>query len=170
MDFWSDTVSLSRMQFALTASIHMLWPTLTTGVGIYLVVVEGLWLKTRNPDYYYHARFWAKLYALNFGVGVATGIPMEFQFGTNWAPFSEAVGNFFGSVIGFEASWAFMLEAAFFRDYAVRLGAGQCRRSLPVDDSGGGGGQPVDPVDFDRQFLDAIPGRGRNGRWKVYRP
>lgn len=108
-----NTVILSRMQFALTASIHMLWPTLTTGVGIYLVIVEGLWLKTRNPDYYYHARFWAKLYALNFGIGVATGIPMEFQFGTNWAPFSEAVGNFFGSVIGFEASWAFMLEASF---------------------------------------------------------
>lgn len=113
MDIFSNTVALSRMQFALTASIHMLWPTLTTGVGIYLVVIEGLWLKTRNPDYYYHARFWAKLYALNFGVGVATGIPMEFQFGTNWGPFSEAVGNFFGSVIGFEASWAFMLEAAF---------------------------------------------------------
>jgi cytochrome d ubiquinol oxidase subunit I len=113
MEFISDTVVLSRMQFALTASIHMLWPTLTTGVGIYLVIIEGLWLKTRNRDYYYHARFWAKLYALNFGVGVATGIPMEFQFGTNWAPFSEAVGNFFGSVIGFEASWAFMLEAAF---------------------------------------------------------
>ncbi|PSB13697.1 cytochrome ubiquinol oxidase subunit I [filamentous cyanobacterium CCP1] len=113
MDFVSDTVVLSRMQFALTASIHMLWPTLTTGVGIYLVIIEGLWLKTRNTDYYYHARFWAKLYALNFGVGVATGIPMEFQFGTNWAPFSEATGNFFGSVIGFEASWAFMLEAAF---------------------------------------------------------
>ncbi|MER3493860.1 MAG: cytochrome ubiquinol oxidase subunit I [Mastigocladus sp. ERB_26_2] len=113
MEFLSDTVVLSRMQFALTACIHMLWPTLTTGVGIYLVIIEGLWLKTRNPEYYYHARFWAKLYALNFGVGVATGIPMEFQFGTNWAPFSEAVGNFFGSIIGFEASWAFMLEAAF---------------------------------------------------------
>ncbi|MEB3310406.1 MAG: cytochrome ubiquinol oxidase subunit I [Snowella sp.] len=113
MDFFSDTVVLSRMQFALTASIHMLWPTLTTGLGIYLVIIEGLWLKTRDPNYYFHARFWAKLYALNFGVGVATGIPMEFQFGTNWAPFSEAVGNFFGSVIGFEASWAFMLEAAF---------------------------------------------------------
>lgn len=113
MDFLSDTVTLSRMQFALTAIIHMLWPTITTGVGIYLVIVEGLWLKTRNQDYYYHARFWSKLYALNFGIGVATGIPMEFQFGTNWAPFSEAVGNFFGSVIGFEASWAFMLEAAF---------------------------------------------------------
>jgi cytochrome d ubiquinol oxidase subunit I len=113
MEFLSDTVVLSRMQFALTALFHMLWPTITTGVGIYLVIVEGLWLRTRNPDYYYHARFWSKLYVLNFGIGVATGIPMEFQFGTNWAPFSEAVGNFFGSVIGFEASWAFMLEAAF---------------------------------------------------------
>lgn len=113
MDFLSDTVVLSRMQFALTALFHMLWPTMTTGVGIYLVIIEGLWLKTHNPDYYHHARFWSKLYVLNFGIGVATGIPMEFQFGTNWAPFSEAVGNFFGSVIGFEASWAFMLEAAF---------------------------------------------------------
>jgi len=101
------------MQFALTAIFHMLWPVLTTGMGIYLVIVEGLWLKTRNKDYYYHARFWSKFYVLNFGIGVASGIPMEFQFGTNWAPLSEAIGNFFGSVIGFEASWAFMLEAAF---------------------------------------------------------
>ncbi|MFQ4141805.1 cytochrome ubiquinol oxidase subunit I [Chlorogloeopsis sp. ULAP02] len=113
MEFLSDTVVLSRMQFALTAIFHILWPVLTTGLAIYLAIVEGMWLKTRNPDYYYHARFWSKLYVLNFGIGVATGIPMEFQFGTNWAPFSEAVGNFFGSVIGFEASWAFMLEAAF---------------------------------------------------------
>lgn len=113
MEFLSDSVVLSRMQFALTALFHMLWPVLTTGMGIYLVIVEGVWLKTRNPDYYLHARFWSKFYVLNFGIGVATGIPMEFQFGTNWAPFSEAVGNFFGSVIGFEASWAFMLEAAF---------------------------------------------------------
>ena len=113
MEFLSDTVVLSRMQFALTAIFHMLWPVLTTGLGIYLVIVEGMWLKTRNKDYYYHARFWSKLYVLNFGIGVASGIPMEFQFGTNWAPLSEAIGNFFGSVIGFEASWAFMLEAAF---------------------------------------------------------
>ncbi|MDH6101497.1 cytochrome ubiquinol oxidase subunit I, partial [Chrysosporum ovalisporum ANA283AFssAo] len=113
MEFLSDSVVLSRMQFALTALFHMLWPVLTTGMGIYLVIVEGLWLKTRNPDYYLHARFWSKFYVLNFGIGVATGIPMEFQFGTNWGPLSEAIGNFFGSVIGFEASWAFMLEAAF---------------------------------------------------------
>jgi len=101
------------MQFALTAIFHMLWPVLTTGMGIYLVIVEGMWLKTRNPDYYHHARFWAKLYVLNFGIGVASGLPMEFQFGTNWAPFSEAVGDFFGSILGFEASMAFMLEAGF---------------------------------------------------------
>ncbi len=113
MDFLSNTVALSRMQFALTAIFHMLWPVLTTGMGIYLVIVEGMWLKTRNPDYYHHARFWAKLYVLNFGIGVASGLPMEFQFGTNWAPFSEAVGDFFGSILGFEASMAFMLEAGF---------------------------------------------------------
>ena len=113
MDFLSNSVALSRAQFALTAIFHMLWPVLTTGMGIYLVLVEGLWIKTRNSDYYYHARFWSKLYLLNFGIGVASGLPMEFQFGTNWAPFSEAVGDFFGSILGFEASMAFMLEAGF---------------------------------------------------------
>lgn len=111
--FFSDTVALSRLQFALTAIFHMLWPVLTTGMAIYLIVIEGLWLKTRNPDYYYHARFWAKLYVLNFGIGVATGLPMAFQFGLNWAPFSEAVGDFFGTVLGFEGTMAFMLEASF---------------------------------------------------------
>jgi cytochrome d ubiquinol oxidase subunit I len=113
MEFLSNTVALSRMQFALTAIFHMLWPVLTTGMGIFLVIVEGMWLKTKNPDYYRHARFWAKLYVLNFGIGVASGLPMEFQFGTNWAPFSEAVGDFFGSILGFEGAVAFMLEAGF---------------------------------------------------------
>ncbi len=113
MDLLSNTVALSRIQFALTAIFHMLWPILTTGMAIFLVVVEGLWLKTRNPDYYRHARFWAKIYVLNFGIGVASGLPMAFQFGMNWAPFSEAVGDFFGSVLGFEATMAFMLEASF---------------------------------------------------------
>lgn len=108
-----DTVALSRMQFALTAIFHMLWPVLTTGMAIYLVIVEGLWLKTKNPIYYHHARFWAKLYVLNFGIGVASGLPMEFQFGTNWAPLSEATGDFLGSILGFEGAMAFMLEAGF---------------------------------------------------------
>jgi cytochrome bd ubiquinol oxidase subunit I len=113
MDFFSNTVALTRMQFALTAIFHMLWPVLTTGMSIYLVIMEGLWLRTRQPNYYYHVRFWSRLFLLNFGIGVATGLPLEFQFGTNWGPFSEAVGDFFGSVLGFEASMAFMLEAGF---------------------------------------------------------
>ncbi|MGF1576875.1 MAG: cytochrome ubiquinol oxidase subunit I [Cyanophyceae cyanobacterium] len=113
MESLLDTVILSRMQFALTSTFHMLWPVLTTGMGIYLVVVEGIWLRTKKLEYYHHARFWAKLYLLNFGIGVASGLPMEFQFGTNWAPFSEAVGDFFGSILGFEGSMAFMLEAGF---------------------------------------------------------
>ena len=112
-DFFSDTVALSRLQFALTAIFHMLWPVLTTGMGIYLVIIEGLWLKTRNIDYYHHARFWSKLYVLNFGIGVASGLPMAFQFGLNWAPFSESVGDFFGTILGFESTMAFMLEASF---------------------------------------------------------
>ncbi len=113
MDLLSNTVALSRLQFALTAIFHMLWPVLTTGMAIYLVIVEGLWLKTRNPTYYHHARFWSKLYVLNFGIGVATGLPMAFQFGLNWAPFSESVGDFFGTILGFEGTMAFMLEASF---------------------------------------------------------
>lgn len=113
MGFLADTVSLSRLQFALTAIFHMLWPVLTTGMAIYLIIIEGLWLKTRNLDYYRHARFWSKLYVLNFGIGVASGLPMAFQFGLNWAPFSESVGDFFGTVLGFEGTMAFMLEASF---------------------------------------------------------
>ena len=113
MEWLADTVVLSRMQFALTAIFHMLWPVLSTGLAIFLVVLEGLWLRTRNPLYYRHARFWAKIYVLNFGIGVASGLPMEFQFGTNWAPLSEFVGDFFGAVLGFEGAMAFMLEAGF---------------------------------------------------------
>jgi cytochrome d ubiquinol oxidase subunit I len=112
-DFLSNTVALSRLQFALTAIFHMLWPVLTTGMAIYLVIIEGLWLKTKNINYYHHARFWSKLYVLNFGIGVASGLPMAFQFGLNWAPFSESVGDFFGTILGFESTMAFMLEASF---------------------------------------------------------
>jgi cytochrome d ubiquinol oxidase subunit I len=82
-------------------------------MAIYLIVIEGLWLKTRNIDYYHHVRFGSKLYVLNFGIEVATGLPMAFQFGLNWAPFSEAVGDFLGIVLGFEGTMAFMLEASF---------------------------------------------------------
>jgi cytochrome d ubiquinol oxidase subunit I len=108
-----DHIILSRLQFALTAMFHILWPVLTIGLSLFLVVMEGLWLKTRNEMYYRHARFWTRLFILNFAVGVVSGIPMEFQFGTNWAAFSKAGGDIFGHLLGFEATMAFMLEAAF---------------------------------------------------------
>ncbi len=113
LDALLDPVTLSRLQFALTAIFHMLWPVLTTGMAIYLVIIEAFWLKTRNITYYHHARFWTKLYLLNFGIGVATGLPMAFQFGLNWAPFSESVGDLLGTLLGFEGTMAFMLEASF---------------------------------------------------------
>lgn len=113
MDFLPDTVFLSRLQFALTAVFHILWPLLTVGLSIFLVAVEVLWLKTKDPDYFVLARFWGKLFLLNFAVGVISGIPMEFEFGTNWAPFSRLTGEFFGNILGFDGAMALMLEAGF---------------------------------------------------------
>ncbi|MEC4749058.1 cytochrome ubiquinol oxidase subunit I [Methylomicrobium sp. Wu6] len=113
MEFLQDTLLLSRLQFALTAIFHILWPLLTVGLSIFLVVVEILWLKTKDRDYFVHARFWSKLFLLNFAVGVVSGIPMEFEFGTNWAPFSRMTGEFFGNILGYDGAMALMLEAGF---------------------------------------------------------
>jgi cytochrome bd ubiquinol oxidase subunit I len=109
----NDPVLLARLQFAFTAMFHILWPVLTIGLSIYLLLMEALYLKTKDKGYYHQARFWSRLFILNFAVGVVTGIPMEFQFGTNWSLFSRAGGDIFGHVLGFEATMAFMLEAAF---------------------------------------------------------
>lgn len=113
MDGFMNTVLLSRIQFAFTAMFHILWPVLTIGLSLFLVIMEALWLKTKDETYYRHARFWGRLFALNFAVGVVSGIPMEFQFGTNWSAFSLAGGDVFGHLLGFEAAMSFMLEAAF---------------------------------------------------------
>jgi cytochrome d ubiquinol oxidase subunit I len=106
-------VILSRLQFAITTLFHILWPVLTIGLSLFLVVTESLWLRTKDVAWYHHARFWGRLFLLNFGVGVVTGLPLEFEFGTNWAVFSQAAGGFFGNMLGFEGAMAFMLEAGF---------------------------------------------------------
>jgi len=128
MQFLNDPVLLSRVQFALLAMFHILWPVLTIGLSLFLVTFEALWLKTGNRDYYHHARFWSKLLLLNFTVGVVSGLPLEFEFGTNWAPFSVMSGDFFGNVLGFEGAMAFMLEAGFVGIMA--LGWGRVSRGL----------------------------------------
>jgi cytochrome d ubiquinol oxidase subunit I len=113
MEILSDSLALSRLQFALTAMFHILWPVLTIGLSLFLVVIEVWWVRSGDPLYFRHARFWSRLLLLNFSVGVVSGIPLQFEFGTNWAPFAIAVGDYFGNVLGFEAAMAFMLEAAF---------------------------------------------------------
>lgn len=108
-----DPLILSRIQFAITAAFHYLYPPLSIGLGIFLVCIEGLYLWTKNRAYHQLARYWTHIFALTFAVGVATGIVMEFEFGTNWAVYSQFVGDVFGSALGIEALFAFFLESSF---------------------------------------------------------
>ncbi len=108
-----DPLFLSRVQFAVTTAFHMLWPLLSIGLSFMMVILEIAWLKTKNDVYYRHERFWSKIFILTFGIGVASGLVLEFEFGTNWAGFSSVVGGFFGNLLGFEGSMAFALESAF---------------------------------------------------------
>lgn len=108
-----DVVTLSRIQFGLTTAFHILFPTLTIGLAVYLLIVEFLWLKTRREIYYRMYRFWVKIFAVHFAVGVVSGITLEFEFGTNFARFSEAVGNVLGPLFAYEGMTAFFLEAGF---------------------------------------------------------
>jgi cytochrome d ubiquinol oxidase subunit I len=108
-----DVVLLSRIQFALTIAFHYIFPPLTIGMGVGLVFLEGQYLRTRKPIFERAAKFWTKIFALNFAIGVASGIVMEFQFGTNWATYSRFVGDVFGSALAAEGIFAFFLESGF---------------------------------------------------------
>jgi cytochrome d ubiquinol oxidase subunit I len=108
-----DVVFLSRLQFALTIGFHYLFPPLTIGMGVVLVYLEGMYLRTGDPLYESAAKFWTGIFALNFAIGVATGIVLEFQFGTNWATYSRFVGDVFGSALAAEGIFAFFLESGF---------------------------------------------------------
>lgn len=108
-----DVVILSRIQFALTIMFHYLFPPLTIGMGVVMVYLEGMYLWKREPVYETAARFWTQLFAVTFAVGVASGIVMEFQFGTNWAAYSRFVGDVFGSALAAEGIFAFFLESGF---------------------------------------------------------
>jgi cytochrome d ubiquinol oxidase subunit I len=108
-----DLVLLSRLQFALTVMFHYIFPPLTIGLGLVMVIGEGIYLRTRKPEYRALAEFWSKLFAVTFAVGVATGIVMEFEFGTNWSTYSRFVGDVFGSALAAEGIFAFFLESGF---------------------------------------------------------
>lgn len=104
---------LSRIQFAFTVAFHYIYPPLSIGLGLVMVLMEGQYLRTGEKVYHQMAHFFTKIFALIFGIGVATGIVMEFEFGTNWATYSRYVGDVFGSALAAEGIFAFALESGF---------------------------------------------------------
>ena len=121
---------LARIQFAFTISFHYIYPPLSIGIGLILVIMEGLYLRTGKKVYEQMTKFWVKIFALTFGIGVATGIVMEFEFGTNWATYSKYVGDVFGSALAAEGIFAFALEKRFSGRIALRLEPCQAACSL----------------------------------------
>ena len=108
-----DPVLLARIQFAFTISFHIVFPAFTIGLASWLAVVEWRWLATGKAVYQEIYRFWVKIFAVCFGMGVVSGVVMSYQFGTNWSAFSDTVGNVIGPLLGYEVLTAFFLEASF---------------------------------------------------------
>lgn len=108
-----DALLLSRIQFAFVVSFHILFPAFTIGLASYIMVLEGLWLKTGNEKYFTISKFWTKIFAVSFGMGVVSGIVMSYQFGTNWSRFADRTANVLGPLMGYEVLTAFFLEATF---------------------------------------------------------
>ncbi len=108
-----DMLFYDRMQFAFTITFHYLFPQLTMGLSLMIVCFKWKFLKTKLDKYNDAAKFWMKIFALNFAMGVVTGIPMEFQFGTNWAKFSELTGGIIGQTLAMEGMFSFFLESSF---------------------------------------------------------
>ena len=106
-------VDLSRLQFGLTALYHFLFVPLTLGLTFLLAIMESVYVMTGRQIYKDMVKFWGKLFGINFAMGVATGITLEFQFGTNWSYYSQFVGDVFGPVLAIEGMMAFFLEASF---------------------------------------------------------
>ncbi len=108
-----DVVTLSRIQFAITSCFHYIYPPISIGLGLMLVIMEGMYLKTKDIKYKEMTLFWIKIFALTFALGVATGLVQAFGFGTNWAAYSRFVGDVFGSALAAEGIFAFFLESGF---------------------------------------------------------
>jgi cytochrome d ubiquinol oxidase subunit I len=102
-----------RLQFAFTITFHYLFPQLTMGLSLMIVYFKWKFIRTQIPKYNFAAKFWMKIFAINFAMGVVTGIPMEFQFGTNWAKFSELTGGIIGQTLAMEGMFSFFLESSF---------------------------------------------------------
>lgn len=108
-----SALAVHRLHFAFTVTFHYLFPQLTMGLALLILILKTMALRTGNDHYNNAARFWAKIFAINFAMGVVTGIPMEFQFGTNWSRFSKAAGAVIGQTLAMEGVFSFFLESSF---------------------------------------------------------
>ena len=108
-----QALEVHRLQFAFTITFHYIFPQLTMGLALLLVYLKTKALRTGDEHYNRAARFWARIFGINFAIGVVTGIPMEFQFGTNWAAFSKAAGGVIGQTLAMEGVFSFFLESSF---------------------------------------------------------
>src|ERR1700731_5350314 len=111
MDF--DPVLLARLQFAFTVTFHIIFPSFTIGLSAFIATLLVRWITTGREHLRRLARFWTKIFAVSFGMGVVSGIVLSYQFGTNWSRFSVVTGNVIGPAIGYEVLTAFFLEATF---------------------------------------------------------
>ncbi len=123
-----DALVLARIQFAFTVSFHIIFPAFSIGLASYLMVLEGLWLKTDNPVYLRLFKYWRKIFAVAFGMGVVSGIVMSYQFGTNWSVFSDKAGPVVGPLMAYEVLTAFFLEAGFLG--VMLFGMGRVSKNL----------------------------------------
>src|SRR5439155_6266353 len=108
-----SALAIHRLHFAFTVTFHYLFPQLTMGLALLIVALKTAALRTGNEHYANAARFWARIFAVNFAMGVVTGIPMEFQFGTNWSRFSKEAGGVIGQTLAMEGVFSFFLESSF---------------------------------------------------------
>src|SRR6201996_4791625 len=108
-----DAILLARLQFAFTIAWHIIFPSFTIGLASYLAVLEGLWLATKRQEFDTLYRFWIKIFAISFGMGVVSGVVMSYQFGTNWSVFAAKASPVIGPLLAFEIMAAFFLEASF---------------------------------------------------------
>jgi cytochrome d ubiquinol oxidase subunit I len=111
--FGLSALDLARIQFGFTISFHIIFPAITIGLASYLAVLEACWLRTRQPIYRDLYHFWSRIFAVNFGMGVVSGLVMAYQFGTNWSRFSDFAGSVTGPLLTYEVLTAFFLEAGF---------------------------------------------------------
>jgi hypothetical protein len=157
-----DLLFWSRLQFAFTISYHYLFPQLTMGLAWIIVYFKWQDLRCGDERFGNAARFWTRIFAINFAVGVVTGIPMEFQFGTNWAGFSKFAGNVIGQRLAMEGMFAFFLESAMVGAMVWGRKTAWTAQSLSRNNRSGGGELAFCVFHPDHQRFHATPGRSRS--------